>query len=121
MGESQEERILIEKKFYERLANLNSEFLEVFFQLSRICLFSKKHKKALKFDKKIAELMKLDAISYYNLACDYLLIGDIEKSFKYLKIAIILGFKNKKYILKDPDLENLRKSEKFKILLKMLK
>lgn len=121
MGKSQEKKVFFEKQFYEKLAKLNPDFLEVFMQLSKIYLLSKNYKKVLKVDRKIAEIMKFDGISYYNLACDYSVIGDIEKSFKYLKIAILLGFKNKKYILKDPDLENLRKSKKFKAVCKMLK
>ena len=112
--------LIEEKKFYERLIKINPNFLEVLFQLSRIYIRLKDYKKVLKIDKKIANLMPFDPISYYNLACDYSLIGDIENSLKNLKIAIILGFKNKDYIRKDPDLKNLRNNKRFKEIEKII-
>ncbi|MGC8976765.1 MAG: tetratricopeptide repeat protein [Candidatus Ratteibacteria bacterium] len=115
------QRILIEKNFYEKLIKINPNFTEVFLQLSRIYDYLKENKKILKIDEKIAELLPFDPISYYNLACDYSQLGNLEKSLKNLKIAILLGFKNKKYIKKDPDLRNLRKSNKFKEIEKILK
>jgi hypothetical protein len=102
------------------LIKINPDFVEALFQLSRIFIHFRNHKKVLKIDKKITELMVFDGTSYYNLACDYSLNGDLEKSLKNLKIAIFLGFKNKRYIEKDPDLENLRKSKKFKEIEKLL-
>jgi tetratricopeptide (TPR) repeat protein len=113
-------KLLEEEKFYENLIKINPDFLEVLFQLSRIYIKLKDYKKALKIDKKIANLMPFDPISYYNLACDYSLLGNIENSLKNLKIAIILGFKNKDYIKKDPDLKNLRRSKKFKKIEKII-
>ncbi|MCM8806381.1 MAG: hypothetical protein NC926_00250 [Candidatus Omnitrophica bacterium] len=110
---SKERRILEEKKLYEKLIKINSNFVEALFQLSRIFLHFKNYKKVLELDKKITQLMNFDAVSYYNLACDYSMLGDIENSLKNLKIAIVLGFEDRKYIKKDPELENLRKNKKF--------
>ncbi len=116
-----DKNLLEEKNFYESLIKINPNFLEVLLQLSRIYIRLRDYKKALKIDKKIANLMPFDPISYYNLACDYSLLGDIENSLKNLKIAITLGFKNKNYIRKDPDLKNLRKSKRFKEIEKIIK
>ncbi|MCM8805078.1 MAG: hypothetical protein NC833_07505 [Candidatus Omnitrophica bacterium] len=114
------EKILKEKTFYEKLLKINPNFLEVLFQMSSIYIYLKDYKNALKIDKKIAKLLPFDPISYYNLACDYSMLGDIEKSLKNLKIAINLGFKNIKYIKKDPDLKNIRKGKKFKEIEKII-
>jgi len=120
MKKIKEKEFLEEKRIYEKLFEINPDFLEVLFQLSRIYIHLKNYKEVLKIDKKIAELTVFDPVSYYNLACDYSMLGDLENSLKNLKIAILLGFKNKKYIKKDPDLENLRKTEKFKEIEKLL-
>jgi tetratricopeptide (TPR) repeat protein len=112
--------LLEEKKFYERLIKINPNFIEVLFQLSHIYVKLKNYKKALKIDKKIADIMPFDPISYYNLACDYSLLGDIKNSFKNLRIALILGFKDKNYIKKDPDLRNLRNDRIFREIEKII-
>ncbi|MFN4226824.1 MAG: tetratricopeptide repeat protein [Candidatus Ratteibacteria bacterium] len=109
------------KKFYEKLIKIKPDFVEVLFQLSHIYILLKDYKKVLKIDKKIGQILNLDPISYYNLACDYSLLGDVEKAEKNLKIAISLGFNKKKYIKKDKDLDLLRKSKNFKGIEKLIK
>lgn len=120
MKKRKKENFEIEKNFYEKLIKINPDFLEVLFQLSRIYISQKRYKKVLKIDKKIVKLLPFDPISYYNLACDYSILGHTENSLKNLKIALLLGFKNNKYIKKDPDLKNLRDSAKFKKLVKKI-
>ncbi|HOK55754.1 MAG TPA: hypothetical protein PKV21_02195 [bacterium] len=115
------EKIFEKKKFYEKLIKINPDFLEVLFQLSHIYIYQRDYKKVLKIDKKIAELLNLDPISYYNLACDYSLLGDMEKAVMNLKIAISLGFNRKSYIEKDKDLEFLKKSKRFENIKKLIK
>jgi tetratricopeptide (TPR) repeat protein len=115
------EKLLEKKNFYEKLTKINPNFVEVLFQLSHIYILLKNYKKVLKIDKKIAELLNLDPISYYNLACDYSLLGNLKKAEKNLKIAIFLGFNKKKYIEKDKDLDPLRKSKRFKTIKKLIK
>lgn len=115
------EKILVKKNFYEKLIKINPNFVEVLFQLSYIYISLKDYKNSLKIDKKIAELLNLDPISYYNLACDYSLLGDIKKAERNLKIAILLGFNKKKYIKEDKDLDLLRKSKNFKGIARLIK
>ncbi|MCM8767297.1 MAG: hypothetical protein NC921_00745 [Candidatus Omnitrophica bacterium] len=114
-------KIFERKDFYEKLIKLKPDFVEVLFQLSHIYIFLKDYKKVLKIDKKIGEMLNLDPVSYYNLACDYSLLGDIEKAEKNLKIAVLLGFNKKNYIRKDKDLDLLKKSKNFKDFEKLIK
>ncbi|MCS7180144.1 MAG: hypothetical protein NZ891_02185 [bacterium] len=114
-------KILKKKEFYEKLIKINPNFLEVLFHLVHIHTSLKNYKNVLKYDKKIAKLLNFDPISYYNLACDYSNLGDIENSLKNLKIAILLGFKNTGYIKRDKDLKFLRKNISFKKIEKLLK
>ncbi|HVV56302.1 MAG TPA: tetratricopeptide repeat protein [Mucilaginibacter sp.] len=50
---------------------------------------------------------------YYNLACLLSLMNKPDEAAAYLKKCIDKGY-NKKYVLTDPDLENLRNSAQFK-------
>lgn len=115
------EKFSEKKDFYEKLIKINPNFVEVLFQLSHIYISLKNYRKVLKIDKKIAELLNLDPISYYNLACDYSLLGNLKKAERNLKIAISLGFNKKNYIEKDKDLDFLRNSKKFKNIKKLIK
>ncbi|MCM8784676.1 MAG: hypothetical protein NC827_00265 [Candidatus Omnitrophica bacterium] len=114
-------RILERKDFYKKLIKRKPDFVEVLFQLSHIYISLKDYKNVLKIDKKIGEMLNLDPVSYYNLACDYSLLGDIEKAEKNLKIAISLGFNKKSYIKKDKDLDFLKKNKNFKDIEKLIK
>lgn len=60
-----------------------------------------------------------EPVSCYNAACLYSEVGEIENSFRLIKRAIKLGYRDKKKYLSDPDLENLRESEKNAEILKM--
>jgi len=55
---------------------------------------------------------------HYNLACSYSLLGRIEDALLSLKRAINLGYEDFDYLLRDPDLENLKKDKRFRHLLK---
>jgi len=50
---------------------------------------------------------------HYNFACSLSLIGSLEEAFKKIEEAVLLGYDDFSYILKDPDLENLRKHPRF--------
>ena len=54
----------------------------------------------------------------YNLACSYSLLGELDLAFSTLKKAIDLGYDDFGYLRIDPDLENLRKDERFQLILK---
>ncbi|MGD9975265.1 MAG: tetratricopeptide repeat protein [Desulfatirhabdiaceae bacterium] len=51
--------------------------------------------------------------AYYNLACVYSRRDDPEKSSEWLKKAIEKGYRNWKAIEMDPDLENLRRDDRY--------
>jgi len=59
-----------------------------------------------------------DPEMYYQAACLYFLAKDEQKALEYLETALLRGFNNYDQITRDPDLENLRDSEGFKVLRK---
>eukprot|EP00252_Welwitschia_mirabilis_P017065 TRINITY_DN37933_c0_g1_i1.p1 TRINITY_DN37933_c0_g1~~TRINITY_DN37933_c0_g1_i1.p1 ORF type:complete len:343 (+),score=73.08 TRINITY_DN37933_c0_g1_i1:146-1174(+) len=57
------------------------------------------------------------AVTSYNVACCYSRLNQVEAGLSALEDAMKAGFENYKKIRNDPDLANLRASEKFKPLL----
>jgi ketosteroid isomerase-like protein len=61
------------------------------------------------------------ALDFYNLACAFALSGEKEKALDSLERAINAGFTEKRQYETDNDLEGLRETERFKVLLKRLR
>ena len=71
--------------------------------------------KALEFLGKLIDAEKEEA--YYDAACLYSLMGNVQTSLDYLKKAIESGaFKNYMHMILDEDLENIRKTPEFQSL-----
>lgn len=49
-------------------------------------------------------------LAFYNAACAYSRLGDIDKAVKYIAYAINRGYNAFEFMKTDPDLENLRKT-----------
>jgi len=105
---------LYQKRIYEKILEMKPDYLEVLFCLGEIYTYLGEYKKSLEIDLKISEIIPDHPYVYYNLACDYSLLGNIDEAFKNLKIAISLGYEDFESIDNDPDLENLRKDRKYK-------
>ena len=76
-----------------------------------------RHQEALEADVKLTVLRPNDATAFYNLACSYSNLEDLDAAFEALHRAFDLGYKDYQHLLKDPDLENVRKDRRFKSLL----
>ena len=68
----------------------------------------------LKVDQKLSELRPKDPLVYYNLACSYSLSNQLELAFAALERALSLGYRDFKWMAKDPDLRRLRLSPQYK-------
>jgi len=79
------------------------------------------YEKGLVMDKRLVLLRPDDAVAHYNLACSFSLLGNIEEAFKHLRRAVLLGYSDLSYILKDKDLANLRRDSRFDGLFHKLK
>lgn len=78
-------------------------------------------REGLEIDRRLASLKPEDPIVHYNFACSFSLLGDCQQALAELKKAVLLGYDDFSYILKDPDLENLRRYPKFKEFFQKLK
>ena len=62
----------------------------------------------LKVDERLARLQPGDALVFYNLACSYSLTEQFDRAVSALQKAIQLGYRDFKWLARDPDLGNLR-------------
>jgi tetratricopeptide (TPR) repeat protein len=76
-----------------------------------------RHDEALEADLKLANLRPKDPIAFYNLACSYSNLENLDAAFDALRRAFDLGYRDYRHMLRDPDLENVRRDRRFKSLL----
>jgi tetratricopeptide (TPR) repeat protein len=64
---------------------------------------------SLKVDKRLSRLEPGNPLVFYNLACSYSLNGEFNLAAAALEKALKLGYRDFKWLAKDPDLRRLRK------------
>ena len=73
----------------------------------------KKREAVALFDKAVA--LKKDYVDpYYNLACIYARVDEIEESMRYLKMAMAIDRDVKNWAVKDADLKSVVTTDEFK-------
>ena len=75
----------------------------------------------LEVDEQLSKLCPDDPMVLYNLACSYALTKRHEPASDALMRAIDAGYSDFKWMLKDPDLESLRKHAAFEKILAKIK
>ena len=103
-----------EIKFYEGLLEKKSDFVEALALLGDLYTRRGMYDRGLKIDEQLAVLRPSDAIVFYNLACSYSLLKEIDKSLRSIKRAINCGYADFEHLDNDSDLDNLRADERFK-------
>jgi tetratricopeptide (TPR) repeat protein len=76
-----------------------------------------RHNEALEADLRLARLRPKDPVAFYNLACSYSNLENLDAAFDALRRAFDLGYRDYRHMLRDPDLENVRRDRRFKSLL----
>ncbi|SRR6266567_8101470 len=64
---------------------------------------------SLKIDKQLSRLEPRNPLVFYNLACSYSLNAEYDQAANALEKALSLGYRDFKWLAKDPDLLRLRK------------
>jgi tetratricopeptide (TPR) repeat protein len=64
---------------------------------------------SLTVDKRLSQLEPANPLVFYNLACSYSLNGDLAEAAEALEQALLLGYRDFKWLARDPDLRRLRK------------
>ncbi len=64
---------------------------------------------SLKVDQQLSSLEPRNPLVFYNLACSYSLNGNLDSAAASLERALLLGYRDFKWLARDPDLQPLRK------------
>jgi tetratricopeptide (TPR) repeat protein len=73
-----------------------------------------RYAEGLQMDERLARLRPDDALVFYNLACSYSLTDQFDRAALALEKALSLGYRDFKWLAKDPDLDKLRQHPAFR-------
>jgi tetratricopeptide (TPR) repeat protein len=111
-----DELLEFEIAFYEKLVGAYPEFIDALIPLGNAYTRRGLYEKGLDIDLRLTRLRTADSIIWYNLACSYSLLNRVEDAFGALRRAFELGYADMDYLRKDPDLQNLRASTRYREL-----
>jgi tetratricopeptide (TPR) repeat protein len=103
--------------FYESLLKKTPDFPQALMALGEAYTRKGLFEKGLEVDMNLLRLRPLDETVHYNCACDYALLKDNDRSLKALEKAIVLGYRDFRYIENDSDLACVRDDVRFRALL----
>ena len=63
----------------------------------------------LRIDERLSRLEPRNPLVFYNLACSYSLTGQLDRAAGALDRALSLGYRDFRWLARDPDLRKLRK------------
>ena len=70
----------------------------------------------LRVDEQLAQLRPDDPLVHYNLACSYSLTGNFNQASAALLKSLELGYRDFKWLARDPDLADLREHPLYKAI-----
>lgn len=73
-----------------------------------------RYSEGLGVDERLAELEPGNPLVFYNLSCSYSLLDRCEDAANALEKALSLGYRDFKWLVKDPDLKKLRAHARYK-------
>ena len=75
-----------------------------------------KFDRSLKVDQQLSRLEPRNPLVYYNLACSYSLNSEFDLAAAALEKALTLGYRDFKWLARDPDLRRLRKHPSYRFI-----
>jgi len=107
--------------FFEGIIERNPNYVDCLMYLGNAYTSYGMHEKGLLVDQKLSRLRPNDPLVYYNLACSYALLKNIDAAFEALEKAITLGYKDIYHLERDKDLSRLRKDDRYRKLIEKIK
>jgi tetratricopeptide (TPR) repeat protein len=104
----------VEISFLEGLVRRDSAYVDALRILGDDYTRRGRYAEGLHVDKRLAGLCPNDPCVHYNLACSYSLIEQYDLAVAELDHAINLGYRDFRWLARDPDLLNLRKHPLFR-------
>ncbi len=107
------EDLRFEIAFFEGIIVRDPEFVEALQILGDAYTKTGQWDKGLQIDERLAKLCADNPLVFYNLACSYSLLKRVDEAFAALNQAIQLGYQDARWLTRDPDLDNLRRDNRF--------
>ena len=100
-------------QFMEGLVRRDPEYVDALQLLGDHYTQRGRFTEGLHVDERLARLEPANPLVFYNLACSYALTDEYDRAFAALQHAIELGYRDFKWLAKDPDLKKLRAQPAF--------
>lgn len=114
MSPRQQRDLDIEIGFMEGVVQRDPQYVEALQILGDDYTRRGKFHEGLKIDEQLVQLRPQDPTMLYNLACSYALTKLYEQAVEALDQAIDQGYRDFKWLIKDPDLKGLRQHPLFR-------
>ncbi len=99
----------IKISFIEGIVRRDPEFVEALQILGDHYTQRGRYERSLKVDEQLSRLEPGNPLVFYNLACSYSLNSNFDLAAAALEKALLLGYRDFKWLARDPDLSSLRK------------
>src|SRR5579864_8966220 len=101
-------------QFMEGIVRRDPQYIEALQLLGDHYTQRGRFQHGLKVDEQLSRLEPRNPLVFYNLACSYSLTGEVDLAASALEKALALGYRDFKWLAKDPDLRTLRKHPLFR-------
>jgi tetratricopeptide (TPR) repeat protein len=99
----------IKISFFEGIVQRDPRYVEALQVLGDHYTQRGKYEDSLKVDQQLSRLEPRNPLVFYNLACSYSLNSEFGLAASALDQALSLGYRDFKWLARDPDLRRLRK------------
>lgn len=100
--------------FLEGLVRRDARYIEALQILGDSYTQRGRFEHSLRVDQQLSLLEPANPLVFYNLACSYSLNSEFDAAAAALEKALSLGYRDFKWLAKDPDLRRLRKHPLFR-------
>jgi cytochrome c-type biogenesis protein CcmH/NrfG len=94
--------------FLEGLVRRDPQYLEALQMLGDHYTQRGRFGHSLRVDQQLSRLQPCNPLVFYNLACSHSLTGEFDQAAAALEKALALGYRDFKWLARDPDLHHLR-------------
>ena len=94
--------------FLEGIVRRDPRFIEALQVLGDHYTQRGRFEHSLKIDQQLSRLEPANPLVFYNLACSHSLNGEFNQAAEALERALSLGYRDFKWLARDPDLRRLR-------------
>lgn len=108
--------IEIKISFMEGIVRRDPEYVEALQVLGDFYTARGRYGRSLEVDQQLSRLEPRDPLVFYNLACSYSLNGEVSAALTALEQALTLGYRDFKWLARDPDLRTVRKHPQYREL-----